>query len=214
MKRIAVVFALVSLLTVVFTGCKKDQNLIEGNITYKDAWSGEVKPADNATVYLMVNDNEYYAKTVADANGYYMFDEVPDGEYFLEAEKETTFITYKGESELFKVKGADILEMDLTLGSNTNAIYGYATINDNGNQYTSSDTWVYLYQHGSNVPIDSVQCDNDGYYQFLGLEQGTYDVDADYVDENNTYFYDLVENISVQSGDFVKADLTLVPDKK
>ncbi len=214
MKRTKIFLVLTIALVSVFSGCKKDQNTIHGTITYKNAITGEVTPAENANVYLMVSDDEYIMKTVTDDQGEYLFDNVPDGQYFVQAEKTTLLLDYHGKSETFKVKGADLLSIDLTLGSNANGIYGKAIIDNNGTQYTSSDTWVYLYQHGSDNPIDSMHCDDNGNYQFIGIDPGTYDIDADYIDENNNYFYDLVENISVQSGDFVEVNLTLTTAKK
>ncbi len=49
---------------------------------------------------------------------------------------------------------------------------------------------------------------------FLGIDPGNNDVEGYYVDENGNEFDDLVENVSVTSGDFVKVDLTLQPVKK
>ncbi len=214
MKRTELILLLAIALVSIFSGCKKDQNTISGTITYKNALTGDVKSANNADVYLMATDSEYVMKTVADDQGKYMFDQVPDGQYFVEAEKNTTLIDYHGKSETFKVKGDDVLKIDLTLGSNVNGIHGIAVIDYNGNQYTNADTWVYLYQHGSDDPIDSVQCDDNGNYQFIGLEPGTYDVEGDYIDENNNEYWDVVDNISVTSGDFVEVDLTLTAGKK
>ncbi len=212
-KKLWILTLAVALLTV-FSGCKKDQNTIKGTVKYKAALSGEIKPASNATVYLMYGSTKLVAmKTVADEQGHYMFDPVPDGEYYIKAEKNTTLIDYYGSSPNFKVKGADVVNQDLTLGSNVNGIYGEADIIIDGEAYVSSSTKIYLFKHGSYTPIDSVNCDDDGNYYLIGIEPGYYDVFG-YFTYNDEEYCDEVDNISVTSGDFVEVNLKLTSCKK
>ena len=139
MKKTIWILTFAIVLVTVFSGCKKDQNTIMGTIKYKNAWNGEVKPASNATVYLMYGHTKIVAmKTVADDQGNYMFNPVPDGEYYIKAEKKTSLIDYYGESSTIKVKGDDVANLNITLGSNVNGIYGKAYIIINGQAYVLS----------------------------------------------------------------------------
>ncbi len=215
MKKTKWIFLFAVLLVSVFTGCKKDQNTITGTVKYKAALSGDIKPASNATVYLMYGHtkNLVAMKTVADDQGHYMFNPVPDGEYYVKADKSTTLIDYHGKSNNVKVKGDDVAQVDLTLGSNVNGIYGQAEIEINGEYYVSSYTKIYLAKHNTYNPIDSVNCDDDGNYYLIGIDPGSYDLFA-YFAYNGYEYCDEVDNVSVLSGDFTEVNFTLTACKK
>ena len=214
MKRISVIlgFALV-LFVIGLTGCAKDQNMVSGTVKYKELLTGDEKPADGATVYLMVSDDEYAMKTVADKDGKYSFYPVPDGDYWVEADYDGLLITYSGKSEKFSVKGKQQVQMDLTLSAISNSIAGKVYLEQNGQEYVLSQTTVYLYNAGGDNPIDSVTTDDVGYFIFYGLNDGSYDIDA-YYEENDTLYYDAVTNISVSGGKLVTADLHLTAQSK
>ncbi len=201
---------MVFLVTTVFTACKKDQNTVKGTVSYTDKLTSETKVGDGATVYLMTSDKEYYDKTVADGQGNYSFTMVPDGSYHIEAELSTLLFDYSGKTETFSVKGDDVVTENVTMSSSENAITGQATIEINGDTYVSTGVTVYIYNHGEDNYLEKVNCDEDGYYTFVGLADGTYDIDADYTDDNGDEYYDFKENISLIGGETKTVDLKLV----
>jgi hypothetical protein len=214
MRRVVSILAVFTLLVALFAGCAKDQNTVSGTITYTDALSGEQKVGNGATVYLMLDDSTYLDKTTADANGNYVFYPVEDGNYFIFATLSTVLFDYSGKSATFTVKGKDEVEINVNMTNKSNTIEGQAVIVINGDEYVSSDVEVSLYVAGSETPIQTVNCDQDGYYRFTKLKDGDYDVDAYYVDENNKEYYDLVENIRVMGGEVKTVNLTLTELKK
>ncbi len=209
----AVMFILAGILSGL-TGCTKDDNSVSGKITYKDKITGEEKVADAATVYLMTGENEYLQKVQTDANGEYQFYPVPDGEYFVEAELSTLLFDYTGKSESFAVKGKEDAQVNVVMTNSENVITGTATIIINGEEYVSQDVVVYIYNAGSDTYLKKTNCDENGNFYFDGLSDGSYDIDAEYTDDDGTDYYGYKDNISVTGGEVVSADLTLEALKK
>ena len=209
MKRTFFFFSVVLLLTTVFTACKKDQSTVKGTVSYTDKLTSEKKVGNGATVYLMTSDTKYYDKTVADGQGNYSFTMVPDGSYHVEAELSTLLFDYSGKTETFSVKGDDEVTEDLIMSNKENVITGQAIIEINGDTYTSTGVTVYVYNHGENTYLKKVNCDEDGYYSLTGLADGTYDIDADYTDDNGDEYYGYKDNISLTGGETKTIDLVL-----
>ncbi len=214
MKKLGFILIVAGLIISTLSGCKKDQSTVTGTVYYVDKITGEKKIADQADVYLMVDDSNYVDKTVTDGQGKYQFVNVPDGQYFVEAEKSTLLFDYTGKTETFKVKGDDVVNYDLTLTNKENNITGQAIVKINGQDYTSADVTVYLYYHNDSIALKQVSCDDDGYFVFANLQDGTYDIDAEYYDNNGNLYYDYAENISVTGGETKTVDLTLIQVKK
>lgn len=100
------------------SSCTKNQNVIKGKITYKDL-TGLVSNAGNATVNVMSTEDKaglsYSYTTKTGNDGSYSFNQVSDGEWYIYAVYSEDTLTYKGKSDLFKVKGDDEVVRDLTL---------------------------------------------------------------------------------------------------
>jgi hypothetical protein len=102
----------------IFSSCTKNKNVIKGIVTYKDG-TGLVNKAYNATVNIMSTEDKaglsftYQAKTALD--GTYSVNQVDDGEWYVYATYTEDTLTYKGKTDLFKVKGDDEVVRDLTL---------------------------------------------------------------------------------------------------
>ena len=100
------------------SSCTKNQNVLKGKITYKDG-TGLVSNAAGATVNVLSTEDKaglsytYQTKTAND--GSYSINQVSDGEWYIYAVFSEDTLTYKGKSDLFKVKGDDEIVRDLTL---------------------------------------------------------------------------------------------------
>jgi hypothetical protein len=100
------------------TSCTKNQNVLKGKITYKDI-TGVTSNAPAATVNVMSTDDKaglsYTYQTKTGNDGSYAINQVADGEWYIYAVFAEDTLTYKGKSDLFKVKGDDEVVRDLTL---------------------------------------------------------------------------------------------------
>lgn len=102
----------------ILSSCTKNKNVIKGSITYKDG-TGVVSKAYNATVNIMSTEDKaglsftYQVKTGLD--GTYSVNQVDDGEWYVYSTYTEDTLTYKGKTDLFKVKGDDEVVRDMTL---------------------------------------------------------------------------------------------------
>ncbi len=117
MRKLSFLFVGILSMVMLLSSCAKDDNYIDGDISYVAHSNGKEYVADGATVYLMTagSSTEYEQKTTADSDGHYKFYPVNDGDYYIEADYTYLLDDYAGKSDAFNTKGKDNLTFNLTL---------------------------------------------------------------------------------------------------
>lgn len=112
---------LLSMLVVVaaLTGCKKEDSIVQGKITYIGAISGIEYDANGAEVYLFMGavgqTGSHYRKVTADGNGNYAFPGLMDGPWSVYATITVNGITYVGQGGPVEVDGKNSKTLNLIL---------------------------------------------------------------------------------------------------
>jgi len=115
MKKI---FTFFILSLTILVACTKNQNIIKGTITYKDA-NGIVSNANQAVVSVMSEEDKaglsYSYQVKSNIDGTYTINQVSDGDWYIYTTYKEDTLVYKGKSDLFKVKGDETVERSMTL---------------------------------------------------------------------------------------------------
>lgn len=122
-KTIYLIFAFTISIVSILSSCTSDENMIYGEITYKDVDDGEEYYLDKGTKVYLMEEGEvditkaYNVVEILDDKGYYKFDLVDDGKYYVYSEITDVLQlhTYKGKSETIDVKGKDVKEVNVVL---------------------------------------------------------------------------------------------------
>lgn len=102
-----------------FASCKKDQSTIHGVVQYQGLLGTNV--AEGAQVYLYENSASgapgapYEQQVIADNNGNFTFDDVPDGTYVLYGQTDIAGVTLEGTSSQITVEKDDDKTVNLLL---------------------------------------------------------------------------------------------------
>lgn len=116
MKKIGLILMLPVLIS--FSSCKKDESKVQGMVRYIDS-TGAYFPADSALITIHNKDTSAEAALTGntDAEGIYLLEGVPDGQWVVRAVlMPDTNTTYIGVSEKFECYGKDFIgaQIDMT----------------------------------------------------------------------------------------------------
>lgn len=120
-KQAFLLLGAVILLLSFLTSCTHDENRVYGVVSYIDITDNQEYVKAGISVYLMP-EGETDIKNAVDAtetdeNGIYEFDLIEDGSYYVHAEFYSLLDlrTYRGDSEVFKLRGKTNKEVNVVL---------------------------------------------------------------------------------------------------
>lgn len=116
MKKISLIIGLI-LFTTLITGCKKEESIITGRVTYKGAVTGIEYVASNVPVYLHLGSStaEPYKTVFTDNDGYYQFNSLWKAHWYISSETTVNGFNYSGAKGTTSVDGKNIITLDLIM---------------------------------------------------------------------------------------------------
>lgn len=147
----------------------------DADLTLKKAYgiSGTVN-VGNATVTVTDEDGNVVSSVVADAQGAFTVENIPNGTYIVTATSESGRVAQE-----VTVFDASVTGLTLTIASQTATIWGYVEVEDRDAKHHRRN-WVEVTVYNEEgVAVAQCRSDKDGMYRFEGLPLGDYSIVAE-----------------------------------
>ncbi|WP_440954277.1 cobaltochelatase subunit CobN [Methanosarcina sp. Mfa9] len=204
-----------------------DRSIVSG---YAKPKMGSAKPY--VDVVLISSDEEFVANTTSDENGYYSFEDIPNGEYELLAatyaqyKSTDTWLWYSGSGSLAVSNGTDLSNQNITISSDDlvphgkvlgfldrSIVSGYAKP-----KMGSAKPYVDVVLISSDEEfVANTTSDENGYYSFEDIPNGEYELlaatYAQYKSTDTWLWYSGSGNLAVLNGtDLSNKNITISSD--
>lgn len=117
MKNQFLISLMMAAFLLISAGCKKEESILTGRVTYKGAITGIVYKAPNVDVALFLGDpgGTPYAIVKTDSEGYYQFPNLWAAHWYIYSTITVNGFTYEGVTGTTAVDGKNVITLDLML---------------------------------------------------------------------------------------------------